>query len=169
MSVAAREQQPFWHGMVAGGSSGVISRLFTCAPFAREHQHSAASLSQCARASAPQIERLCVCIFNALWFDPPHPLLLVADPPDTVKSRLQVQGASGSAVQYAGTLDAFTKVTRDPDRVTAGDRRALDLPHQPPRQPTLVQIFRREGVPGFYRGFGAILLTVVPANMCYFS
>jgi hypothetical protein len=24
-------------------------------------------------------------------------------------------------------------------------------------------------VPGFYRGFGGILLTVIPANMCYFS
>ncbi len=31
------------------------------------------------------------------------------------------------------------------------------------------QIARHEGVPGFYRGFGAILITVVPANMCYFS
>jgi hypothetical protein len=31
------------------------------------------------------------------------------------------------------------------------------------------KIFRTEGVGGFYRGFGAILLTVIPANMCYFS
>ncbi len=31
------------------------------------------------------------------------------------------------------------------------------------------QIARAEGLPGFYRGFGAILLTVIPANMCYFS
>jgi hypothetical protein len=25
-----------------------------------------------------------------------------------------------------------------------------------------------QGLPGFYRGFGGILLTVIPANMCYF-
>ena len=31
------------------------------------------------------------------------------------------------------------------------------------------QISEAEGVRGFYRGFGALLLTVVPANMCYFS
>jgi len=33
----------------------------------------------------------------------------------------------------------------------------------------MVQISKIEGVQGFYRGFGALLLTVVPANMCYFS
>lgn len=32
-----------------------------------------------------------------------------------------------------------------------------------------MQIAVKEGVSGFYRGFGAILLTVIPANMCYFS
>jgi len=32
-----------------------------------------------------------------------------------------------------------------------------------------LQISEAEGVRGFYRGFGALLLTVVPANMCYFS
>ncbi|KAK2078861.1 hypothetical protein QBZ16_003701 [Prototheca wickerhamii] len=31
------------------------------------------------------------------------------------------------------------------------------------------QMFRTEGMPGFYRGFGSIMLTVIPANMCYFS
>lgn len=30
-------------------------------------------------------------------------------------------------------------------------------------------MFRTEGMPGFYRGFGSIMLTVIPANMCYFS
>lgn len=64
---------------------------------------------------------------------------LFADPPDTVKSRLQVQGANGSTLKYRSTADAFAK------------------------------IFRSEGISGFYRGFGAILVTVVPANMCYFS
>lgn len=81
---------PLWHGMVAGGSSAVISRLFTY-------------------------------------------------PPDTIKSRLQVQGAGGGAKLYTSTSDAFFK------------------------------IIKTEGVPGFYRGFGAIVLTVIPANMCYFS
>jgi hypothetical protein len=32
-----------------------------------------------------------------------------------------------------------------------------------------VKIGEREGVRGFYRGFGALLVTVVPANMCYFG
>ena len=69
-------------------------------------------------------------------------------PPDSVKARLQVQGAGGGTggasggggggrVLYSGTLDAFR------------------------------QIARAEGLPGFYRGFGSILLTVIPANMCY--
>jgi hypothetical protein len=33
-----------------------------------------------------------------------------ADPPDTVKSRLQVQGASGAGMVYSSTLDAFAKI-----------------------------------------------------------
>lgn len=33
-----------------------------------------------------------------------------ADPPDTVKARLQVQGAGGASVLYRGTLDAFAKI-----------------------------------------------------------
>lgn len=32
-----------------------------------------------------------------------------------------------------------------------------------------LQITRQEGIGGLYRGFGAILLTVIPANMCYFT
>ena len=71
----------------------------------------------------------------------PHPLLhacptdrwlagcLAADPPDTIKARLQVQGADGAAVMYRGTLHAFRRIAAS------------------------------EGLPGFYRGFGGILLT----------
>lgn len=62
-----------------------------------------------------------------------------ADPPDTVKSRLQVQGTRSGTLRYTSTADAFSKM------------------------------FRTEGIGGFYRGFGAILITAVPANMCYFS
>lgn len=32
------------------------------------------------------------------------------DPPDTVKSRLQMQGAGAGAAVYSGTADAFLKV-----------------------------------------------------------
>eukprot|EP00889_Picochlorum_renovo_P003857 jgi/Picre1/30887/NNA_006246.t1 len=62
-------------------------------------------------------------------------------PPDTVKARLQVQESSGrlKSSSYNGTVDAFFKIAE------------------------------REGIRGFYRGFGALLVTVVPANMCYFS
>jgi hypothetical protein len=69
----------------------------------------------------------------------------IADPPDTVKARLQVQGRqrghNGRHIlpEYTGTVDAFVKIAR------------------------------KEGFVGFYRGFGAIVLTVIPANMCYFS
>jgi hypothetical protein len=81
---------PLWHGLAAGGTSAVFSRVFTY-------------------------------------------------PPDTVKSRLQVQGAGGCARLYSSSADAFVKIAAT------------------------------EGVGGFYRGFGAIVLTVIPANMCYFS
>ncbi|PSC69265.1 mitochondrial carrier family [Micractinium conductrix] len=64
---------------------------------------------------------------------------LVTYPPDTVKSRLQVQGSGGCAALYTGTGHAFAKIAA------------------------------QEGLRGFYRGFGGILLTVIPANMTYFS
>lgn len=64
---------------------------------------------------------------------------LVTYPPDTIKARLQVQGSRPGGVEYRNTAHAF------------------------------LTIVRSEGVPGFYRGFGAILATVVPANMCYFG
>lgn len=49
-----------------------------------------------------------------------HPL---ADPPDTVKARLQVQGSGGAGVLYRGTADAFAKIAArevGPGRHAAG-------------------------------------------------
>ncbi|PNW86541.1 hypothetical protein CHLRE_02g090900v5 [Chlamydomonas reinhardtii] len=62
-------------------------------------------------------------------------------PPDTIKARLQIQGASpgGGPARYTGTWNA------------------------------VVQIARQEGLHGFYRGFGAVALGSVPANMAYFG
>ncbi len=50
-----------------------------------------------------------------------------------------MQGAGGRAAAYAGVADAFARIAR------------------------------AEGLRGFYRGFGALVLTVVPANASYFS
>ncbi|KAL6785382.1 hypothetical protein ACKKBG_A00040 [Auxenochlorella protothecoides x Auxenochlorella symbiontica] len=61
-------------------------------------------------------------------------------PPDTIKARLQVQGAGH--LPKTNPLNTFQMIS---------------------------QVFRTEGVRGFYRGFGGIMLTVIPANMCYFS
>lgn len=60
-------------------------------------------------------------------------------PTDTVKARLQMQGALGAAPVYRGTTHAFTSLAR------------------------------AEGLPGFYRGFGAILLGFAPAQATYFG
>ncbi|KAG2501042.1 hypothetical protein HYH03_000861 [Edaphochlamys debaryana] len=66
---------------------------------------------------------------------------LVTYPADTVKARLQVQGAAaaGGPAPYTGTLNA------------------------------LAQVARLEGLRGFYRGFGAVALGSVPANLAYFG
>ena len=58
-----------------------------------------------------------------------------ADPADTVKARLQMQGALDAAPMYRSTGHAFASLAR------------------------------AEGVPGFYRGFGAILLGFAPAQV----
>ncbi|KAG2435115.1 hypothetical protein HXX76_007200 [Chlamydomonas incerta] len=62
-------------------------------------------------------------------------------PPDTIKARLQIQGASpgGGPARYSGTWNA------------------------------VVQVARQEGLHGFYRGFGAVALGSVPANAAYFG
>lgn len=44
----------------------------------------------------------------------------LADPPDTVKARLQVQGAGGAGVLYRGTLDAFAKIAAREVRFCCG-------------------------------------------------
>jgi hypothetical protein len=41
-----------------------------------------------------------------------HLAYAAADPPDTVKARLQVQGAGGTAMMYRSTLDAFAQMAR---------------------------------------------------------
>ncbi|MEW5299936.1 MAG: hypothetical protein WDW38_002758 [Sanguina aurantia] len=67
---------------------------------------------------------------------------LVVYPADTIKARLQVQGAiphQGSALPYRNTLHAMQ------------------------------QIATKEGFLGFYRGFSAVALGSIPANMAFFS
>lgn len=63
----------------------------------------------------------------------------VVFPSDTVKSRMQLQGTQNTKAVYNSTLHAFQR------------------------------ILAQEGVPGFYRGFSAIVFGVIPANMTYFG
>ncbi|KAJ9524066.1 hypothetical protein QJQ45_022575 [Haematococcus lacustris] len=62
-----------------------------------------------------------------------------SDPGDTVKAQLQVQGSLGGPLRYTSTRHA------------------------------VAQIFKAEGLAGFYKGFGAVLVGNVPANMAYFG
>lgn len=123
---AAAPPPPVWHSLTAGGASAVVSRLVTCAflgtlPGAVTKMQSRylttlrSSLSTCASATlnhAPGPRWLLVFTLNPsmpctlpLWACSP-----VADPPDTVKARLQVQGSGGAGVLYRGTADAFAKI-----------------------------------------------------------
>ncbi|KAL6755146.1 mitochondrial carrier family [Haematococcus lacustris] len=60
-------------------------------------------------------------------------------PGDTVKAQLQVQGSLGGPLRYTSTRHA------------------------------VAQILKAEGLAGFYKGFGAVLVGNVPANMAYFG
>lgn len=65
---------------------------------------------------------------------------IVTFPADTLKARLQVKGAvSGDVSQYRTTAAAAK------------------------------HILTTEGAVGFFRGFGAVLWGVVPANLAYFG
>ncbi|KIZ03929.1 hypothetical protein MNEG_4029 [Monoraphidium neglectum] len=93
------QEQPVWHGLVAGAASGLAARVVTY-------------------------------------------------PADTVKARLQVQGAAAlratqqgrvGARPYSGTLDAARTMLLN------------------------------EGPPSLYRGFAAVMVGVLPANAVYFG
>lgn len=127
---------PAWHALAAGASSAVVSRLFTCEPpppllpccQSEQLQQPAFVLPPIAGMRATAILsvdqqqqqhlqsslRRCHVDRTAGRF-PPSP----ADPPDTVKARLQVQGAGGAGVLYRGTLDAFAKIAAGEVRAEA--------------------------------------------------
>eukprot|EP00877_Chromochloris_zofingiensis_P001306 jgi/Chrzof1/11176/Cz05g26210.t1 len=63
----------------------------------------------------------------------------IVHPADTVKARLQVQGALPQSQRYSSTLSAAR------------------------------QMAYKEGVLSFYTGFGAVLWGVIPANLAYFG
>ena len=78
---------PLWHGLAAGGCAALVSRVFTCTwewP-----------VSQRARRF---VADNCLIHFQ------------LADPPDTVKARLQIQEGGPNRLHYKGTFDAFVKV-----------------------------------------------------------
>jgi hypothetical protein len=69
---------------------------------------------------------------------------VVTFPADTLKARLQVRGAINAAASSSGSSGSST----------AAAARVL---------------LAREGLRGFYSGFGAVLWGVVPANLAYFG
>ncbi|KDD74240.1 hypothetical protein H632_c1463p0, partial [Helicosporidium sp. ATCC 50920] len=74
--------------------------------------------------------------------------------------------AAGACATAASRL-----VTYPPDTVKAR-LQVQSTEHGPLYRSTshaFMQIYRAEGFRGFYRGFGSILLTVIPANTCYFG
>jgi hypothetical protein len=122
---------PVWHSLAAGGASAIVSRLVTCELHegARSHRDSdrAAQLaavkgrrmvSHHRLHSAGKVRCVPACLRACLPACLPHsPLATVppscpfpSDPPDTVKSRLQVQGSGGCAALYTGTGHAFAKI-----------------------------------------------------------
>lgn len=108
-----REVAPAWHALAAGASSAVASRTFTCGLAGCRWRLAGALpsaagaagclLPSCGLFSRPTAHPRCIT-------SPIHPPAPPADPPDTVKARLQVQGAGGGQVLYRGTIDAFAKI-----------------------------------------------------------
>jgi hypothetical protein len=101
-----------------------------------------------------------------------------ADPGDTIKSRLQVQGGLSGPRPYSGTLDAITQVRcgHNDHRSCAvrGSHRArcvviCTADRNPISEKHLtwgchwwcVQVARKEGFRGFYRGFPAVAVSVI--------
>jgi hypothetical protein len=79
---------------------------------------------------------------------------VVTYPADTVKARLQVQGAAAAAAAARHGLA--------PGSHTAA-------PHYTGALDAARCMLLREGPPSLYRGFGAVLLGVLPANASYFG
>jgi hypothetical protein len=107
---------------------------------------------------------------------PACPLLPVcnarSDPADTIKARLQVQGAAavaGEAGRYRGTLDAVAKAGQHRCLRHASILLALAQHSRPCAPPNGAQVARSEGLYGFYRGFSAAALGSVPGNLAYFA
>lgn len=103
---------PPWHATIAGGASAVVSRTFTCA--------------WVEPLPPPPLD----CPAAAACWDPAGHLRLAvpsnctpADPPDTVKARLQVQGSGGASMVYRGTADAFAKIAAREVRCGCGGLR----------------------------------------------
>ena len=86
---------PIWHGVTAGAASALASRIFTREPL-------------------PPPCRLAVsCMHPSVKVRPPS--RPCADPADTVKARLQMQGAIGGGKPvYLSTVSAFKTVCAKP-------------------------------------------------------
>lgn len=113
---------------------------------------------------------------------------LVVYPADTIKAQLQVQGSlqcnpatsSATAAASSASASASSRTSAGaPGAPPAAHASAAARPQQPPQlhqqaplRGTLAAaraILAAEGAPGFYRGLGAVLVGVVPANLAYFG
>ena len=92
-AVATTAPAPIWHGVTAGAASALASRIFT-----REHLSRLPLVWLCMHAPVGQDVTFSL--------DPS----LYTDPADTVKARLQMQGAVGGSAMYLSTLSAFRMV-----------------------------------------------------------
>lgn len=77
---------------------------------------------------------------------------IVTYPADTIKARLQVQGAAATAAA-----------------ARFGDAGRAAATHYSSTLHAARDMLVREGPPSLYRGFGAILIGVLPANVAYFG
>lgn len=74
---ATHQPQPLWHGLAAGVCATMSSRVLTCAP-----------------RGAGAVRGSSIILAEGMPATDQRPLTTSTDPADTVKARLQVQGAN---------------------------------------------------------------------------
>lgn len=89
---------------------------------------------------------------------------LVTFPADTLKARLQVVGALESSLSNSSSAQQPAATSTPPARKITGEKR-----WGPPVATAARLLWRREGLPGFFRGFGAVAVGTAPGQAAYFG
>lgn len=127
--------------MAAGAVAAIVSRICTRMLLLQSTATLPVKIARMNLYHEPHVPCISNCQMHVSCHHILHPLVEkrtyigFADPADTVKARLQMQGALNAAPVYHNTWHAFASLAR------------------------------AEGLPGFYRGFGAILLGFAPAQV----